>query len=111
MAQRRKLLIKIDSRCKLSYQHPTLSPTGINQVQWNTEDGKAFALLLPGGVFDGHRKTFALAVSGSNPAPDPPLKLIAHPPKKKIKSYVYENGRNCVIAADSDDPPDIVIDS
>jgi len=110
MAQRRKLSIKIKSRCKLSSQHPKLSPTGYDRVQWHTDDDKAFALLLPGGVFDGHPETFAVAVCGSDPAPDPPLKLIVNPPKKKIVNYVYKNGTNCV-QDQSDDPPDIVIDS
>jgi hypothetical protein len=52
-----------------------------------------------------------VAVSGSDPAPDPPLKLSGNAMKQHILNYVFDdNGANCVDDA-ADDPPDIIIDS
>jgi hypothetical protein len=111
MAQHKTLSIKIHSRCSLHPQKAVLGLTGHTQVHWHTDDDKAFALLLPGGVFDGHPSAFAVAVSGSDPAPDPPLKLSGNAMKQHILNYVFDdNGASCVDDA-ADDPPDIIIDS
>jgi hypothetical protein len=109
MSQHKPLSIKIDSKCRLCPQTTVLKPSGRNRVHWHTDEDKVFALLLPGGVFEGHPDVFALAVSGSDPVPNPPLKLLEYPEKQTISNYVYQNGERC-IEEDAQDPPDIVID-
>lgn len=112
MAKKKKTLgIKIKSRCKATPKSAHLSQAGHHQVHWRAEEGRSFALLLPGGVFEGHPHAFALAVSGEDFAPDPPLMLIEKPPKTSIRKYIFDNGDNCDEDDPLDDPPEIVIDS
>jgi hypothetical protein len=107
MSNKHSLTI-VDKCHTTAEQHPMMGKNGYTKIQWQCADGESYALLLPGGVFQGYTDAFALLVNGPGWVPKKPLEL---EPKVNtiIKNYIYDNdGKNCPGKAD---PPDITIQS